>query len=287
MAEKLTVKQDDTLLKFLFATLNGWSKKKVKERLKSATVAVNGTVTTKHDFPLSKDDIVEVGVTQKRKNSQNETKTLEILYQDADIIAINKPHGLLSVGTTKENKQHALALLRNQLSRKKDKKNSIKIFPVHRLDRDTSGVLLFATSKEIREKIMERWDEAQKVYLAIVEGNPKEPIGTIDQPLRLDEKEYKMHVGEHKFAKHAVTHYEVKKTEPKRSLLEVKLETGRQHQIRAHLSWLGHAIVGDERYGKKGDKLGLHAQYLKIYHPVKKSFLSFETDAPREFYALL
>ncbi len=287
MAEKLTVKQDDTLLKFLFSALSGWSKKKVKERLKSATVAVNGTVTTKHDFPLSKDDIVEVGVTQKRKTSQNAITTLEILYQDDDIIAINKPHGLLSVGTTKENKQHALALLRNQLSRKRDKKNSIKIFPVHRLDRDTSGVLLFATSKEIREKIMDKWDEAEKVYLAIVEGEPKEPKGTIDQPLRLDEKEYKMHVGKHKFAKHAVTHYELKKSEPKRSLLEVKLETGRQHQIRVHLSWLGNAVVGDERYGKKGEKLGLHARYLKIYHPIKKSFLSFEVDAPSDFYGLL
>lgn len=284
MAEKFKVKQEDKLLNFLFATLNGWSKKKVKERLKSATVAVNGEVTTKHDFPLNAEDIVEVGVIQKRKTSQNAIKRLEILYQDADIIAVNKPHGLLSVGTTSENRQHALALLRNQLSRGK---NSVKIFPVHRLDRDTSGVLLFATSKEIREQIMERWEEADKIYLAVVEGRPKEPKGTINQPLRLDENEYKMHVGEHKFAKQAITHYEVKKSETKRSLLEVKLETGRQHQIRAHLSWLGHAVVGDERYGRKGDKLGLHARYLKIYHPIKKSFLSFEVDAPVEFNALL
>lgn len=284
MAEKFKVKQEDKLLNFLFATLNGWSKKKVKERLKSATVAVNGEVTTKHDFPLNAEDIVEVGVIQKRKTSQNAIKRLEILYQDADIIAVNKPHGLLSVGTTSENRQHALALLRNQLSRGK---NSVKIFPVHRLDRDTSGVLLFATSKEIREQIMERWEEADKIYLAVVEGRPKEPKGTINQPLRLDENEYKMHVGEHKFAKQAITHYEVKKSETKRSLLEVKLETGRQHQIRAHLSWLGHAVVGDERYGRKGDKLGLHARYLKIYHPIKKSFLSFEVDTPVEFNALL
>lgn len=284
MAEKFKVKQEDKLLNFLFATLNGWSKKKVKERLKSATVAVNGEVTTKHDFPLNVEDIVEVGVIQKRKTLQNAIKRLEILYQDADIIAVNKPHGLLSVGTTSENRQHALALLRNQLSRGK---NSVKIFPVHRLDRETSGVLLFATSKEIREQIMERWEEADKIYLAVVEGRPKEPKGTINQPLRLDENEYKMHVGEHKFAKQAITHYEVKKSETKRSLLEVKLETGRQHQIRAHLSWLGHAVVGDERYGRKGDKLGLHARYLKIYHPIKKSFLSFEVDTPVEFNALL
>ncbi|MCK5853765.1 MAG: RluA family pseudouridine synthase [Sulfurovaceae bacterium] len=284
MAEKFKVKQEDKLLNFLFNTLSGWSKKKVKERLKSATVAVNGEVTTKHDFPLTAEDIVEVGVIQKRKSSVDTIRRVEILYQDSDIIAINKPHGLLSVGTTQENKQHALALLRNQLSRGK---RDLKIFPVHRLDRDTSGVLLFATSKEIREKIMDKWAEAEKIYLAIVEGSPKEPKGTINQPLRLDEKEYKMHVGEHKFAKEAITHYELKKTEPQRSLLEVKLETGRQHQIRAHLSWLGHAVIGDERYGKKGEKLGLHARYLKIYHPSKSKFLSFEVDAPTEFYRLL
>ena len=284
MAENFKVQQEDKLLNFLFSTLNGWSKKKIKERLKSATVAVNGEVTTKYDFPLSADDIVEVGVIQKAKNRVLTLKNVEILYQDSDIIAINKPAGLLSVGTTKETKQHALALLRNQLSRGK---RDVKIFPVHRLDRDTSGILLFATSKEIREKVMDKWDESEKIYLAIVEGEPKEPKGTINQPLRLDEKEYKMHVGEHKFAKRAVTHYELKESKPKRSLLEVKLETGRQHQIRAHLSWLGHAVVGDERYGKKGDKLGLHARYLKIYHPVKKSFLSFEVDAPTPFYALL
>jgi len=284
MAEKFKVTEEDKLLNFLFSTLNGWSKKKIKERLKSATVAVNGEVTTKYDFPLNSDDIVEVGVIQKAKNRVETLKSVEILYQDSDIIAINKPAGLLSVGTTKETKQHALALLRNQLSRGK---RDVKIFPVHRLDRETSGILLFATSKEIREKVMEKWDASEKIYLAMVEGTPKEPKGTINQPLRLDEKEYKMHVGAHKFAKHAVTHYEIKKSEAKRSLLEVKLETGRQHQIRAHLSWLGHAVVGDERYGKKGDKLGLHARYLKVYHPIKKSFVDFEVDAPASFYALL
>jgi len=96
-----------------------------------------------------------------------------------------------------------------------------------------------------------------------------------------------MHVGEHPHAKAAVTHYEVKERKEKTSLLEVKLETGRQHQIRAHMAWLGHSIVGDERYGKKGEKMGLHSNKLSIVHPVSKKMLSFETDAPREFYALL
>lgn len=97
-----------------------------------------------------------------------------------------------------------------------------------------------------------------------------------------------MHVGKHPHAKSAITHYVVKQTATHRSLLEVKIETGRQHQIRAHMAWLGHSIVGDERYGKKGERMGLHSKALTIIHPLsKKKPLSFEIDAPRAFYTLL
>ncbi len=289
MAEKFKVTQRNKLLEFLFSTLTGWSKKKVKQRLQGSSVAVNGQVTTKHDFILNVDDIVEVGVVQRTGGSAQVATRLEIIYQDKDLIAINKPAGLLSVGTTQENKQHALALLRTQLTRGKDR---MQLWPVHRLDRDTSGILLFATSKEMREAVMANWGKSEKVYLAIVEGCPKETKGTIDQPLRLDEKEYRMHVGKHPDAKPAITHYEVKESKENRSLLEVSIETGRQHQIRAHMAWLGHSIIGDERYGKKpfnknGGRMGLHAIRLSIVHPKTKKPLRFEVDAPRDFYGLL
>jgi len=282
MAEKFHVKEEGKLLEFLFSTLLGWSKNKVKERLKGSTVAVNGKITTKFDFPLMVDDVVEVGVMPK--GFIPTVKTLEIVYQDKDIIAVNKPAGLLSVGTTQENKEHALALLRNQLSRGK---NSVQIWPVNRLDRETSGILLFATSKEMREAVMANWDKSEKVYLAIVQGVPKEEKGTINQPLRLDEKIYRMHVGKHPDAKNAITNYVVKEKKAHRSLLEVKIETGRQHQIRAHLAWLGNSIIGDERYGKKGERLGLHSTKLTIIHPITQSALSFEVKAPKDFHGLL
>ena len=283
MADTFTVKEKSKLLEFLFAHLGGWSKKTIKQRLQGSSVAVNGEITTKHDRPLNPGDVVEVGVAKKASTQTQSLQKIEILYQDKDIIAINKPAGLLSVGNTTENKQHALAILRNQLSRGK---NDVKLWPVHRLDRDTSGVLLFATSKEMREAVMDKWGVSEKIYLAIVEGCPKEKKGTIDQPLRPDEREYRMHVGKHPEAKRAVTHYVVKQSTTDRSLLEVNIETGRQHQIRAHLAWLGHSIIGDERYGTKGEKMGLHAKKLTIIHPVKKKSMSFEVDAPREFYAL-
>jgi len=134
---------------------------------------------------------------------------------------------------------------------------------------------------------MANWSSAEKIYLAIVEGIPKEDKMTIDQPLRVDEKEYRMHVGKHPNAKSAITHYTIKQKSPKSSLLEVKIDTGRQHQIRAHLSWLGHSIIGDERYGTKGSRMGLHSKRVKIIDPRTKESLEFEIDAPKDFYGLL
>ena len=250
MAQQYKVTTRGKLLPFLFETLTGnegWSKKTVKQRLQSASIFVNGQVQTKHDYILTPDDVVQVGVAQRTGHHTNTQQVkLEIIHQDNDLIAINKPAGLLSVGTTKENKNHALALLRTQLSRGK-KADAVKLWPVHRLDRDTSGILLFATSKELREAVMDKWATTEKTYLAVVVGTPKVEADTITEPLRLDEKEYRMHVGKHKYAKSAITHYKTLESNDTRSLLEVRIETGRQHQIRAHMAWMGNAVVGDER----------------------------------------
>lgn len=282
MPEKLIVKEPGSLLIFLGERLQGWPRNKIKQRLQSGCVSVNGTVTKQHDLPLVANDVVEVAATPKPVGTL--PSQLEILYSDRDLIAINKPAGLLSVGTEKENRQHALAMLRNQLSRRSQ---AVKLWPVHRLDRDTSGVLLFATSREMREAVMARWDEAEKVYLAVVQGHPNPAQGTINQPLRLDEVEYRMHVGDHPDAKPAITHYQTENTSGGRALLRVQLETGRQHQIRAHLAWLGYPVIGDQRYGRVGDRMGLHALSLTIIKPGSGKSLTFETPAPTDFLALL
>jgi 23S rRNA pseudouridine1911/1915/1917 synthase len=282
MSEKLYVKESSGLLSFLSMQLQGWARNKIKQRLQSGCVSVNGVSITQHDFALDTGDVVEVGASAKMANSS--PSQLEILYSDRDIIAINKPAGLLSVGTTKETRQHALAILRNQLSHRSQ---AIKLWPVNRIDRDTSGVLLFATSREVREAVMAKWDQAEKTYLAIVVGSPTPAEGTIDQPLRLDEVEYRMHVGEHPDAKPAITHFKTERTSAGRTLLQVQIETGRQHQIRAHLSWLGYPVVGDQRYGTAGARMGLHALRLKIINPKTGKELMFETPAPADFFALM
>ena len=290
MAQQYKVTSRGKLLTFLFETLSnneGWSKKTVKQRLQSASIFVNGQVQTKHDYILTPDDVVQVGVAQRTGHHTNTQQVkLDIIHQDKDLIAINKPSGLLSVGTVKENKNHALALLRTQLSRGK-KSDNIKLWPVHRLDRDTSGILLFATSKEVREAVMDKWNVTEKTYLAVVEGTPKIEAATITEPLRLDEKEYRMHVGAHKHAKSAITHYKLREKNDTRSLLEVRIDTGRQHQIRAHMAHIGNPVVGDERYGKKGGRMGLHALRLVFVHPVTQKNVLLEVDAPRDFYSLL
>jgi 23S rRNA pseudouridine1911/1915/1917 synthase len=282
MSEKLHVKEASGLLNFLSEQLQGWARSKIKQRLQTGCVSVNGTSITQHDFALQTGDLVEVGATAKMANSS--PSQLEILYSDRDIIAVNKPAGLLSVGTTKETQQHALAILRNQLS---TRSLAVKLWPVNRIDRDTSGVLLFATSREMREAVMAKWEQAEKTYLAIVLGCPNPPEGTIDQPLRLDEEEYRMHVGAHPDAKHAVTHFKTERTNGTRTLLQVRIDTGRQHQIRAHLSWLGYPVVGDQRYGTAGPRMGLHALRLTIINPKTNKELTFETPAPADFLALM
>jgi 23S rRNA pseudouridine1911/1915/1917 synthase len=282
MSDRLTVESNTTLIPFLIARLQGWSRSTIKQRLKSGCISVNGKQVTQHDHDLLAGDQVVVEASARGASSMR--PKLAIIYQDRDLIAINKPAGLLSVASHKDKEPHALGILRDQLSRRS---KSIKLWPVHRIDRDTSGVLLFATSREMREAVMKEWRAAEKSYLAIVEGCPKPAVGTIDQPLHRDPAIYQMHVGPHPDAKRAVTHFTTERSVGQRALLRVKLETGRQHQIRAHLAWLGHPMVGDQRYGTAGTRMGLHALRLSITKPGTDKPLVFETPAPADFLALL
>ena len=161
-----------------------------------------------------------------------------------------------------------------------------RLWPVNRLDRETSGVLLFARSREVREEVQAGWTEATKTYLAIVEGHPDPPDGIIDQPLWQDEA-LNVHVGSHVAAREARTGYGTRSHHGGRALLEVDLLTGRRHQIRVHMAWLGHPILGDPRYGTAGPRLGLHALRLEVEHPRTRERLTFEAETPEAFLSLL
>ena len=205
---------------------------------------------------------------------------MKILYEDRDIIVINKNSGLLSVKTDTETEQTAHNLLTNYI-RKGNSKARIKLFVVHRLDRDTSGVLIFAKSMEIREKFAAQWKNVDKKYLTLVHGHFKEKNGLIESYLA-DGDDYKVRsVKNPKDGKFARTKYKVLKESQKYSLLEIDLLTGKKNQIRVHLSENGHPIVGDTKYGapKKG-RLALHALSIKFKHPFNNEEMMFTTKKP-------
>ena len=282
MSSRLQADEATALMTFLSARLQGWSRTKVKRRLQAGCVTVNGERVSRHDHALQVGDRVEVlalGESPDRRPAG-----LVVLHSDGELIAIDKPAGLLSVASDSGSRPHALEMLRTQLSKPRQ---PMKLWPCHRLDRETSGVLLFATSRDTRDAVTAAWADTKKEYLAVVQGCPDPPQGTIDQPLRMDAKGYRAHVGEHSEAKRAITHFQVRSVAKDRALLDVRIETGRQHQIRAHLAWLRHPVLGDSRYGVAGGRMGLHASRLTVTLPATCARLTIEAPPPDEFLALL
>ena len=208
---------------------------------------------------------------------------IKILYEDRDIIVIEKRSGLLSVKTNYEAEKTAHHLLTNYV-RKGNPKSKIKLFVVHRLDRDTSGVLIFAKSYSIREKFTAQWEQVEKKYIAVVYGHLAEKSGILESFLA-ERDDYKMRsVKNPKDGVFARTQYKVIKESKDYSLLEIQLLTGKKNQIRVHLSDKGHPIVGDKKYSKgaKG-RLALHAMSIRFKHPFSNQEMTFETKMPDYF----
>jgi RluA family pseudouridine synthase len=208
---------------------------------------------------------------------------IKILYEDRDIIVIDKSAGLLSVKANYEAKKTAHHLLINYV-RKGNPKAKTTLFVVHRLDRDTSGVLIFAKSFAIREKFANQWKTVEKKYVALVYGNLTEKNGIIESYLA-EGDDYKMRsVKNPKDGKLAITQYKVIKASKNYSLLEIILLTGKKNQIRVHLSEKGNPIVGDSKYAKntKG-RLALHAFSIKFKHPFNNEEMVFEAKIPEYF----
>jgi RluA family pseudouridine synthase len=208
---------------------------------------------------------------------------ISILYEDRDIMVIDKGPGLLSVKAKYEKEKTAHQLLINYV-KKGNPRAKANLFVVHRLDRETSGVLVFAKSFKIREKFASQWDAVEKKYLAIVHGNLTKKNGIIESYLA-EGKDYMMHSVENpKKGKLAKTQYTVKNDSKNYSLLEITLLTGKKNQIRVHLSELGHPIVGDLKYSEnETGRLALHAFSIKFKHPFNNEEMKFETKIPEFF----
>jgi len=259
VSERFRASEPLRLLAFLRKELPGWKRSTLEQRIRTGCVQVNGATLTTNDV-LRAGDEVSVEDHCVEPSALKAPAGIVILHDDDELVAIDKPAGLLSVSTDGERERTALALLRAHLSRPRA---PVRLWPVHRIDRETSGVLLFAKSSAACDALQSAWNSVEKRYLALVQGRPVPAHGVIDEPL-VEDRALFVRVGRGAGAKDARTRYRTLAAGARTSLLEVELDTGRRHQIRAHLAWLGFPVVGDPRYGTSGTRLGLHAVKLSV-----------------------
>ncbi len=296
------VQRSDALLEFLLRKCNT-SRNNVKALLVRKQVLVNGSVVTQYDFPLAKDDEIKLSRRPMKESAAQKAEKvraprtsvrLKVVYEDEDFIAIDKPAGLLSVESDKET-ACAYAYLLESMQRV-DK--NARPYQLHRIDKETSGVLVFAKNIKLHSMLKMKWNELvqRREYYAVAEGVFEEKSGTIISYLKENVNNLVYSTNDPTGQK-AITHYEVVKESPQGlySLLRVQIDTGRKNQIRVHLKEKGHPIVGEDKYGKKEDgtfvknplgRLGLHAAKLSFIHPVTKEVLTFNAPMPSEFRTL-
>lgn len=228
-------------------------------------------------------------INSKSAPAKYKPKGLSVLYEDQDVIVIDKPVGLLTMGTERDKSHTAQAIL-NDYVRKGNARSRERVYIVHRLDRETSGILIFAKSEQAKRHLQDDWTNTEKNYLAIVYGRLTPPEGTISSYLVENSALTVYSTPDASKGKLSHTAYRTLKEARGFSLLEIDLLTGRKHQIRVHLSDKGHPVVGDKKYGKEGDGsrwLALHAQSIAFTHPVTGKRLFFETALPEHFIRLI
>ena len=226
---------------------------------------------------------------KKRSTNRHLPRGLEILYEDKDILIVNKPAGLLTV-RTQTNKTRTAYYILTDYVRKGCLKPRNQIFTVHRLDQWTSGVLVFAKSEEIKLRLQDRWKETEKKYLAVVYGRLDKKEGIITSYLAENKAFVVYSTPDPAKGKLSRTAYKVLKETSRFSLLEITLLTGRKNQIRVHLADKGHPVVGDRKYGKSADsrkRLALHSKSISFKHPANGEQMTFETKLPDYFNKLM
>ncbi len=277
------VEHADTLLPFLRAAVRDKSRNSVKSLLTRGQVQVDGQTVTRHDHPLLPGQTVTILPAALRAAAL----PFPLLYEDERLLVIDKPAGLLSMASDREKERTAYRMV-TQYVREGDP--SGRVFIVHRLDRDTSGVLLFAKDEAAKRAFQDHWETVvrRRGYVAVVEGAPPRAADTVRTLLRENaaHKVYSVRSG----GKEAVTHYHTLRSGRDYSLLELELATGRKNQIRVHLSELGCPVAGDRTYGAATDPLGrlcLHAHELAFTHPLTGVETVFRAPLPRGFSRLV
>lgn len=278
--------EDKPLMEFIAENVADLKRNDIKRLLKYGHIQVNSQVVSAFDFPVSPG--VEVKINFSRPFVQFHHPRVELVYEDEDIIVINKGYGLLSVGTGApvggkpgKPQETAYNILKDYVKRQNPQN---KIFVVHRLDRHTSGLMMFAKSVEMQQAMQYNWNNMvlSRKYVALVEGVVELDEGEVRSALK-ENSAFKVYSDKSGEGKMSVTRYKVLKRFKNTTLMEFELDTGRKNQIRVHTSELGHPIVGDEKYGghtSRLHRLALHAQTLRFAHPRSRKDMYFVSDIP-------
>ena len=285
--KQYTVKEPCELLEFLLNTFSGQSRNSVKSLLGSHRVSIDGAPVTQFNFKLYPGDTVIISNSPIRRKTRS---NLPIIFEDEDLIVINKPSKLLSVPSDNEKGSTAFRMVNDYLQQK-DKHN--RAFIVHRLDEDTSGVLMFAKNAKMANALTEgdNWNNLVKKrgYYAIVEGTLEKKEGRITSYLKKNSQNMMYSSKKKGDGQYAITDYKVMQETKDYSLVDVDIKTGRKNQIRVHFGDMGHFIIGDDKYGEPSNpikRLGLHAYELDIIHPFNGKLMKFKAPMPNEFEAL-
>lgn len=279
---EIIVKNDGELLDYLVNNID-MPRKKIKEYLTHGSIYVNNNRTTKYNYPVYSGNTIIIDTKSKNKV----ILPFEILFEDEHIIVVNKPSGLLTIATDNEKYNTLYHIVRNYLV-SKNKNN--RIFIVHRLDKDTSGVIIFAKDERTKNMLQDNWNDYVKLreYICVVHGKLEEKDNKIVNYLA-ETKTKLVYTTTKDLGVEAITNYEVVKENKDYSLVKVVIETGRRNQIRVTFKELGNPIVGDKTYGIKdnGKRLFLHADKLKLYYPVIGKDILFESKIPAEFKKIM
>jgi 23S rRNA pseudouridine1911/1915/1917 synthase len=277
------VAKSSPLLPFLFANWSEVKHTKIKQWLRFGAVNVNDHIITQHDYVLQSGDVISIRPQKAPPAGTQLPAGLSVVYEDDELLIIVKPVNLLTVATENERDKTAFHIMTDYI-RARGRSTHDRLWIVHRLDRETSGLLVLAKSEKVKFWLQKNWARMEKRYLAVVEGIMPKVENTLSG--FIDESQpHRVFVSDHATSKtrEATTHYRVLSESQARSLLEITLETGRRHQIRAQLAAAGCPIVGDKKYGAKTNpvkRIALHANFLKLLHPKDERELFFESQLP-------
>lgn len=276
------VKQPQPLLEFIQYAMNGISHSRAKAILSGGGVRVDHTVTKQFDYALRPGQIVEVS--KRKPKGELRSRFVRIVYEDPQIIVIEKAPGILSMATS----HHSFCVKKVLDQYFHTTRQRCFAHVVHRLDRDTSGLLVYAKTIQAEQVLENNWRDivTDRRYMALISGRLPQTEGTVKSWLKDNAAYITYSSPTDNGGKYAVTHYRELQSDGRHSLVELKLETGRKNQIRVHMQDLGCPVCGDTKYGNGDDPIGrlaLHAFRLNFFHPITGEPLHFETDIPRSF----